>query len=50
MVETGWKKEMNTLYEETVKNWWSTGNDNKAKGTSGYIHLGQGPKKERDEE
>jgi len=29
MVDTGWKKEMDRLYEKTAKNWWKTGNTKK---------------------
>ena len=37
--DTGWKQEMDALYERTRKNWENTGKAKKAKGVSGIISL-----------
>jgi len=50
MIDTGWKKEMDALYEETAKNWWNTGNCKKANNTNGYFDLGEGKKYDGEEE
>jgi len=41
MVDTGWKKEMDRLYEKTAKNWWKTGNTKKRRnGVTIAVNLG----------
>jgi len=45
MIDTGWKKEMDKLCEETAKNWWNTGNCKKPNYTDAFFDLGEGKKK-----
>ena len=49
MIDTGWKKEMERLYEKTAKNWWKTGNDNKPNGSNCCFYLGEGKKRDKNE-
>jgi hypothetical protein len=45
MIDTGWKKEMDKLVEETAKNWWNTGNCKKLNHTNASFDMGKEKKK-----
>jgi len=48
MVNTGWKKEMDKLYEKTAKNWWKTGNTKKRRnGVTIAVDLGCAQEQEK---
>jgi len=40
--DTGWKKEMDKLYEKTAKNWWKTGTTKKVTKSKANTNLGRG--------
>ena len=45
MYRADWKKELDKVYKETVKNWWKTGRPEKSNGINAQVSLGQGKEK-----
>ena len=50
MYRTDWKKDLDKVYEEAIKNWWKTGKPKKSSGINAQISLGSQQKKKKEKQ